>query len=208
MLLSLYRQARATLGADRRESDAHGVFPHSYSPARQISAGKYFRSESLCPVGFHCSYLDLQLHVFRHGRPTELDHSGRDIRYPDQSKRCLHIHHDDFCIQYNDRMCTSKHRPTRRLLISAQGQITPIAMNSIGYRYYYIFIICNFTNAVFFWLLLPETSCRSLEEMDEVFNSPWIVAGKAPRPRLARVEDDTLESQKADRSAILLENVV
>lgn len=59
-----------------------------------------------------------------------------------------------------------------------QGQVTPIAMENIGYKYYYLFIICNFTNALFFWLLLPETARRPLEEMNYLFtHAPWIVVG-------------------------------
>lgn len=51
-------------------------------------------------------------------------------------------------------------------------------MENIGYRFYYLFIICNLTNAIFFWLLLPETARRPLEEMNYLFsNAPWIVVG-------------------------------
>ncbi|PLB43946.1 MFS sugar transporter [Aspergillus steynii IBT 23096] len=58
------------------------------------------------------------------------------------------------------------------------GQVTPLAMDTIKYQYYFVFIICNFTNAVFFWLLLPETKKLPLEEMNYLFtNSPWIVPG-------------------------------
>ncbi|KAF9885957.1 hypothetical protein FE257_012132 [Aspergillus nanangensis] len=58
------------------------------------------------------------------------------------------------------------------------GQVTPIAMESIRYRFYFVFIICNFTNAVFFWLLLPETKKMPLEEMNYLFtNSPWLIPG-------------------------------
>ncbi|CBF87810.1 hypothetical protein AN1276.2 [Aspergillus nidulans FGSC A4] len=58
------------------------------------------------------------------------------------------------------------------------GQVTPLAMEDVGYRYYYLFIICNFTNAVFFWLLLPETKKLPLEEMNYLFsNAPWIIPG-------------------------------
>ena len=32
------------------------------------------------------------------------------------------------------------------------GQVTDLAMTNVGYRYYFLFIICNFTNAVFFYL--------------------------------------------------------
>lgn len=60
----------------------------------------------------------------------------------------------------------------------AQGQVTPIAMARIGYHYYIVFIVCNLTNAIFFWLLLPETARRPLEEMNYLFeHAPWIVIG-------------------------------
>lgn len=50
-------------------------------------------------------------------------------------------------------------------------------MANIGYRYYYVFIICNFTNALFFYLFLPETKNLPLEEMNYLFtNAPWLVA--------------------------------
>lgn len=58
------------------------------------------------------------------------------------------------------------------------GQVTPIAMNNVGYNFYILFVVCNFTNAVFFWALLPETARRPLEEMNYLFsNAPWIVPG-------------------------------
>lgn len=52
-------------------------------------------------------------------------------------------------------------------------------MESISYRYYFLFVICNFTNALFFWLFLPETKCLSLEKMNEVFAGPWVVVGSS-----------------------------
>ncbi|CAK4031647.1 Low-affinity glucose transporter HXT3 [Lecanosticta acicola] len=56
------------------------------------------------------------------------------------------------------------------------GQVTPIAIANIGYRYYYLFIVCNFTNALFFWAIQPETSNRPLEEMSYLFsNAPIFV---------------------------------
>jgi hypothetical protein len=57
------------------------------------------------------------------------------------------------------------------------GQVTSTAMKNIGYRYYFVFIICNFTNAVFFYLFLPETKELPLEEMNYLFtNAPYLVA--------------------------------
>ncbi|AEO68524.1 uncharacterized protein THITE_2145653 [Thermothielavioides terrestris NRRL 8126] len=49
------------------------------------------------------------------------------------------------------------------------GQVTDPAMKAVGYRYYYLFVICNFTNALFFWAFLPETANRPLEEMNRLF---------------------------------------
>jgi hypothetical protein len=58
------------------------------------------------------------------------------------------------------------------------GQVTDTAMTNIGYRYYFLFIICNFTNAIFFYLFLPETARLPLEEMNYLFtNAPFLVAG-------------------------------
>jgi hypothetical protein len=44
------------------------------------------------------------------------------------------------------------------------GQTTGIAMKSIRWRWYILFCVCNFTNALFFWAFLPETAKRPLEE--------------------------------------------
>lgn len=77
------------------------------------------------------------------------------------------------------------------------GQVTPIAIDSIGYRWYIVFVVsdsskpfslskyvpnghlpqvCNFTNALFFWAFLPETAKRPLEEMNYLFsNAPLFV---------------------------------
>ena len=56
------------------------------------------------------------------------------------------------------------------------GQVTPIAMEKIGWRFYILFVVCNFTNAVWFWATQPETKKRPLEEMNYLFtNAPWFV---------------------------------
>ena len=58
------------------------------------------------------------------------------------------------------------------------AQVTPIAMTAIGWRYYLVFVICNFTNALFFWAILPETKKLPLEEMNYLFtNAPLFVPG-------------------------------
>jgi len=58
------------------------------------------------------------------------------------------------------------------------GQVTPIAMAAVGWRFYILFVICNFTNALFFWAILPETKKLPLEEMNYLFtHAPWFVPG-------------------------------
>ncbi|KAI5458263.1 general substrate transporter [Mariannaea sp. PMI_226] len=52
------------------------------------------------------------------------------------------------------------------------GQTTSVALDDkhgIGWRWYIVFIVCNFTNAIFFWMFLPETAKRPLEEMRYLF---------------------------------------
>ncbi|KAL7623401.1 hypothetical protein AAE478_007083 [Parahypoxylon ruwenzoriense] len=61
------------------------------------------------------------------------------------------------------------------------GQVTGIAVDTVGWRYFVVFAVCNLTNAVFFYLVLPETKRVPLEQMStHVFapDAPWIVVGK------------------------------
>lgn len=65
------------------------------------------------------------------------------------------------------------------------GQITPIAVSSIGWKYYVVFIVCNLTNGIFFWAFLPETKGLHLEDMDELFfTSPTFIPGSSWEPNL------------------------
>ncbi|PYI03290.1 glucose transporter [Aspergillus sclerotiicarbonarius CBS 121057] len=89
------------------------------------------------------------------------------------------------------------------------GQVTPIAMERVRYRYYFLFIICNFTNAVFFWLLLPETKKLPLEEMNYLFsNSPWIVAGRRKEDFVPHDLERRVEEQQEKREAFATHNEV
>jgi hypothetical protein len=74
------------------------------------------------------------------------------------------------------------------------GQVTPIALEKIGYKFYYLLvshtssfstvepridstqIVCNFANAVFFWTIQLETAKRPPKEMNYLFaNAPLFV---------------------------------
>lgn len=51
------------------------------------------------------------------------------------------------------------------------GQVSPEAFARVGWRYYFLFVICGFTNALTMWAFFPETKGRTLEEMDHYFVS-------------------------------------
>ncbi|KAF1997808.1 general substrate transporter [Amniculicola lignicola CBS 123094] len=59
------------------------------------------------------------------------------------------------------------------------GQVTKPAMTQAGYKYYILFIVCNLTNAIFFWAFLPETAKRPLEEMNYLFTNAPIFVGNS-----------------------------
>jgi hypothetical protein len=63
-------------------------------------------------------------------------------------------------------------------LIVMIAQVTPVAFNHVGWKFYLTFAICGFTNALFFWALMPETRGIPLEELDTYFESmPLFVPG-------------------------------
>ncbi|WVQ96917.1 hypothetical protein IAU59_004025 [Kwoniella sp. CBS 9459] len=70
------------------------------------------------------------------------------------------------------------------------GQITPHAIANIGWKYYLVFTIGGFTNALTFWAILPETKGRTLEEMDHLFtDTHWFV----PAAKMERLSANTRE---------------
>jgi hypothetical protein len=78
-------------------------------------------------------------------------------------------------------------------------------MENIGWRFYVLFTVCNFTNAVFFWVFLPETARRPLEEMNYLFeHAPWIVVGTSKDSYISGDIERRLE-QVADEKGVLAE---
>jgi hypothetical protein len=49
------------------------------------------------------------------------------------------------------------------------SQITPTAMENVGWRYYALFIATNLAAALVYFFLLPETGGKTLEEIAELF---------------------------------------
>ncbi|KAL4744648.1 hypothetical protein BDW72DRAFT_208852 [Aspergillus terricola var. indicus] len=78
------------------------------------------------------------------------------------------------------------------------GHVTDIAISNIGgWRYYIPFCICNFTNAIFFWLILPETALRPLEEMNAlVKHEPWVVPGTQTKNFVSRSKAVVAEDEE------------
>jgi len=67
--------------------------------------------------------------------------------------------------------------------------------------------VCNLTNALFFWAILPETAKRPLEEMRYLFTeAPWFV------PTLKKQDYEThdlerrVEEVKAKDDGVRIEN--
>ena len=96
------------------------------------------------------------------------------------------------------------------------GQVSPIALDAVGWKYYILFVVCSATNALFFWATLPETAKRPLEEMGPLFQKmPWFVPGKSrmsvrelwgdeyvdaqgEKGGIGKIEKEDVEVEKAD----------
>ena len=69
-------------------------------------------------------------------------------------------------------------------------EVTPIAITRIGWRYFIVYTVLNFSWLPLIFFFFPETNGRSLEEIDEIFTSshsildPVRVAKKLPRQQL------------------------
>lgn len=80
-------------------------------------------------------------------------------------------------------------------------EITPIAFEAIGWRLFIIFAVVNLLIMIVIYYMFPETSGRTLEEIDQIFVSsegiwdPVWVAKRLPRS----VEDCSKGSLKGDQ---------
>lgn len=68
-------------------------------------------------------------------------------------------------------------------------------------RYYIVFIVCNFTNAIFFWCFQPETKGLNLEDMDELFrDSPTFIPRSKWQPT-SHIDEDARRIARQERDA-------
>lgn len=75
--------------------------------------------------------------------------------------------------------------------------MTPKAFEQIGWRYYLVFCILSFTNAVTVWALFPETKGRRLEEMEYIFKTTsWFVPSHGPMALDADVAEREMREGK------------
>lgn len=49
------------------------------------------------------------------------------------------------------------------------AQVSPIALSSIGFRFFFFFFVFNMIAAACYFFFYPETKGRTLEQMDEIF---------------------------------------
>ncbi|KAK5714929.1 hypothetical protein LTR15_010345 [Elasticomyces elasticus] len=54
------------------------------------------------------------------------------------------------------------------------AQFSPIALASVGFRYFYVFFVFNLCAVICYIFLYPETAGRTLEQMDELFGDQLV----------------------------------
>jgi MFS family permease len=88
-------------------------------------------------------------------------------------------------------------------------EVTPIAFTNIGWKYFLVYCCLNATFVPLIYFFFPETSQRSLEEIDEIFESSTSifdavsVAKKLPRRHLAEFvqEENGAQEEKGANAA-------
>lgn len=89
------------------------------------------------------------------------------------------------------------------------GYVNPIAMDSIGWRYYIVACVILAVECAFAWWYLPETKGKGLEEIGEIFDGDELLTGtQAIRKHIkeqyeaeAKAEGEGLRERKAATSA-------
>ncbi|KAL6414201.1 hypothetical protein AUP68_00719 [Ilyonectria robusta] len=78
------------------------------------------------------------------------------------------------------------------------AQVSPIAFTAMGFRYFFIFFVFNIIAALAYIFLYPETSGRTLEQMDELFGDQIVPHAMKEPEAAAKVMASTLEDTHQD----------
>lgn len=87
------------------------------------------------------------------------------------------------------------------------SQITPHALDNIGWRTFLMFAIFNAAIAVYSWVFLKETKGRSLEEMEVLWGSKETSFDVEGVRRRARSKDRRLEGEGEERHGSVSKSV-
>ncbi|KAJ5683529.1 hexose carrier protein [Penicillium macrosclerotiorum] len=92
--------------------------------------------------------------------------------------------------------------------------VTPVALDTIGYRYYIMYAILSACIPVLVYFFYPETMNRNLELLNHVFrdaSSPWEIVSMArslPQGEIAKIDLMAHDKEKADVCSVeMKENV-
>jgi uncharacterized membrane protein len=77
------------------------------------------------------------------------------------------------------------------------AQCAPIALEDLGFGFFYFFFAWNLIAAVCYMIFFPETKGQTLEQMDRLFGDQLAVtAGKEDVERAEAVETVVVEERK------------
>jgi hypothetical protein len=54
------------------------------------------------------------------------------------------------------------------------AQFTPSALDSVGFKYFYVFFVMNLIAMLCYYFFFPETKGRTLEQIDELFGDQLV----------------------------------
>ncbi|KAH8891228.1 general substrate transporter [Thozetella sp. PMI_491] len=91
------------------------------------------------------------------------------------------------------------------LLIMFNSFVNPIALSSIGWRYYIVYIVLTAISSVVVFLFFPETRGHSLEAIADVFEGPLLVYKH--KGRAQGREDDRIEAASKQETVEMVEEV-
>ncbi|KAG6868675.1 hypothetical protein C0993_012178 [Termitomyces sp. T159_Od127] len=74
------------------------------------------------------------------------------------------------------------------------GQVAPIGMSKVSWKFYMLFVALNFVDMIIIALFFPETKGKTLEEMNEVFGDHVMIE---PQDN-ALAEKDNVSTEKVE----------